>query len=153
MSVDQILDSNQTISIAVTGGCLSIASRLTENGGASSVLHSFTAPYSKEALSDYLGHEVEQSVSPDVSFDLAIKASRSTPDCVGLGVTAVMTLKDKLRERQGRQHIVYVSLVYQGTFASHQISLDPSLTRLEQESHATDKVLDLLANFLKNFHS
>jgi len=106
-------------------GCQNLISKVP---GASATLLACFFPYSREALTDFIGFEPERSASEETSLRMAARAWRigaeiatkqgEDPSCViGLGVTAVIATNRPLKG----DHRVYISVRAREGFLVSQI--------------------------------
>lgn len=114
--IDSILDSKKKLYLAITGGGLGAISKLTENGGASSVLLGATIPYSPEDLNEIVGSYVgAKAVSKECAKALSNAGYRASSsinieDNNGVCVSCTASLRKKGKEREGREHKAFIGV-------------------------------------------
>ena len=104
--IEQIHAGDIACVLVAAGGGASAITELLAVPGASSTLLAAHVPYAGEAMTAYLGHEVERSASGKTSRELAMQAwqeaRRLRPDSkhvIGIGCTAAFATT---RDRRGR---------------------------------------------------
>ncbi len=161
--INDILECDRKIYMAITGGGTRAISELLERGGASSVFMGARVPYSIEDLSDFIG-----SVGPDekcCSINMADRLCQAamytafSNNCeedkiVGLGCTASLTkLRKGVDEREGRvnQAFIQVSSKYkiaETHIVFHNNDKYHTLSRRDQEDMLSTLILSALADFV-----
>lgn len=135
---------------AITGGGTAAISNILSRGGASSWFVEGLTPYSKEALTSFLGREPEKFVSADTANQMALKSylraielGVKPEEAAGLGATAVLGKIEN--EREGRKHQAYISVQLCDGVHYHHIEVPNSLLdRKEQECFLAKKIEEII---------
>lgn len=141
--IDNILNSKKKLYLAITGGGLGAISKLTENGGASTVFLGATVPYSPEDLAVIVGSASHKAVSLECARALSkagYKAASSinVEDFNGICVASTSSLRKAGKERADREHNAFISVSkydYDNSvwIATVSIKFLKNRTRLEEE--------------------
>lgn len=115
------------ICLVCTGAGAGCQNLITQVAGASNTLLECLFPYSKEALTDFLGFTPEQFASEDTALRMAVQAWRrareilarqgkGVHDAVGIAVTGVIATNRPLR---GEHRVFIAAHTAQGSFVAH----------------------------------
>ncbi len=141
--IERILDSGCRAVLVTTGGGSSALSALLTTPGASRFVADARIPYSPEALSAYLGEDIEQSCSSETARKLAAAALTSqTSSLKPLAVSCTAALQTD-RERRGadRAFICIKTAEAEKLYSLHL----SNASREEQEALLSDWLLVLIA--------
>lgn len=133
---------------AITGGGTAAVSNILSQGGASSWFLEGLIPYSKEALTSFLGSEPEKCVSERAANQMALKAymraislGTDYKEAAGLGCTAVLGKVEN--ERAGREHFACVSVQLYNALYHFHLNIPRSIDlfgRESQEHYIANKI-------------
>lgn len=155
--IDEILTSKRKLFLAITGGGTAAIPLLLQNGGASDVFLGAIVPYCHKELMDVVG-STDKTVSERVALLLSGTAyNRAIADdftegpgkeCVGIGATS--SLVKNTKEREGREHKVYLAVSIIETIGKSkqetvEVTLKANRTRKEEEDVVSNLIL-LLAD-------
>ena len=141
--IERILDSGYKAVLVTTGGGSSTLNALLTMPGASRFVVDAQIPYSPEALSTYLGEEVEQSCSPLTAQKLAQAALK--PQATGLksiSISCAAALQTD-RERRGADR-AFICIKTEQVEKLYSLYFSKT-SREEQEALLSDWLLILIA--------
>jgi hypothetical protein len=158
--VDDLADSGMLLSIAIAGGGASGITDLLSCSGCSKFLFDFQVPYGKGAFDSLAGHLMDldyKYVTSDAAERLArgilaqqLRKEHNVEDRIRVGVGVTSKLTTGPDEREGREHVVYFSVVLRNvdyTELVAEVSYNPiAESRLEQESEVAGALLAFLLN-------
>lgn len=159
--IDEILQSQKKIYLAITGGGTKAISQLLENGGASSVFVGARIPYSPEDLSSCVGfiYPNDKCCSKKMAERMAhfsmceaFSCNEDYNNIVGLGCTATLCKKEGEREGRVNQAFICVTSKYK-TMDTHIEFINDDkhrMSRLLQEDMLSTLILSALADFVKS---
>jgi phosphopantetheine adenylyltransferase/nicotinamide mononucleotide (NMN) deamidase PncC len=150
--IEGIFSSGFRAAVVLTGGGSGALHALLSTPGASRFVTDAHIPYSSEALSSYLGEEVEHSCSPETARKLALKVFKKSPPlegcpkggvgfpCIGISCTAAL---QTARERRGddRAFVCIKTAEAEKLYALYF----SKTSRAEQEALLSDWLLVLVA--------
>jgi len=141
--IERILDSGFKAVLVTTGGGSTALNALLTTPGASSFVADAQIPYSPEALSAYLGEEVEQSCSPLTAKKLAEAAFKpQTPNLKHVSVSCTAALQTD-RERRGTDR-AFICIKTEESEKLYSLCFSKT-SREEQEALLSDWLLILIS--------
>ena len=137
---------NKQLVLAITGGGSEAIGALLSQGGASSYFLEGIVPYSNHALGRFLGTKPTKAVSEmtarmmaNAAYDRAEDLSpQDITTLVGVGVTASL---GKAEEREGRDHVAFVSVRTYDRMSVAKWNFKHPRTRKEEENMLTGLIL------------
>lgn len=157
-TIENILKSDKKLFLAITGGGTRAISKLTENGGASSVFLGAVIPYTQRDLIEICGSRGTKAVSQDCAnaFSLAgWKAASADEIREGTAITVACTasLCKNVKERAGRVHQAYISVAEYNEKKSRVVArfnfiFSKERTRFEEEDLLADLLLCIAEKYM-----
>ncbi len=159
--INDILECDRKIYLAITGGGTRAISELLENGGASSVFEGARVPYSKDDLCDFVGGSIYKETKC-FSLEMADRMCQAAMytafgngvephRIVGLGCTAALCRHEG--EREGRVNGAYIQVASKFEIIETHIEFNNNdkyhtLGRRDQEDMLSTLILSTLADFV-----
>ncbi len=145
--IAQIYSTDGSVSLAITGGGVSVLAELFGTAGASNTMLEAVVPYDAQALSRFVAATSPPDCSSSTARAMAMSAyqrARSLTDSqpvYGIGCTAAIATN---RTRRGSDRC-HVALQGAAVTATYDLTLDKSHTRPIQEQHCRDLILVAMA--------
>jgi len=148
--IESIQSSGFKACLVIAGGGSGAAHALLSHAGASRFILEIQVPYSRRALFDYLGEELEQMCSEAAASTLAARAyeravmftlaDESLPPILGIACTAALQTN---RERRGEDR-AYIGIKTRHSEWIRKIELHPD-SRYAQEEQLSRALLEMIA--------